>query len=84
MTPAGQNLTVKVGNEERESAYSRWRFRQQLWVGHRDADEYTHGAFIDMPFVRSVEEIAYEVNLNEVISWLREEGSVPTGSSLSL
>lgn len=80
----GRTLTIEVDSEERKMDYDGRKSWRKFWGGRRDADGYTHGALMYMPFVRSVEEAAYEVKLNEVISRLHEEGSVLTGPSLSL
>lgn len=56
--PIGQNSTVKVGNEERETGYTGWRWRWKRRCGHHDSDGHTHATFMDMVFVSSIEESA--------------------------
>lgn len=48
----------------------------------RDADIYIHGVLTYSPFVRSVDETAYELKLNEVKSLRREKVSNMTVQSL--
>lgn len=44
----------------------------------------TLAVFMDMPFVRSGEEMDYEQKLSEIIIFLCGEELVPTGPSISL
>lgn len=56
-----------------------WRRRWKHWGVGNDAVNYIYAAFMNMLFLRSVEELAYEVKLKDVKSRLQMEISVPTG-----
>lgn len=84
MMPVGQNLTVKFGNEEHETAYEGCLRRRKHWSGRRATDSYTHPFFMDMPFVYSVENAGYKTKFSELIGPLRAKYLVPTESTVSL
>lgn len=64
MMPVGQTQTVKVVNEECETVYAEWRWRWKHWGDRCASDGHIYAAFMDIPFVRSVEDAGYEAKLN--------------------
>lgn len=83
MMPISSTLTFNVGEKKRDGLKGIEGWLEALG-GRHDVDGYNHGASMDMKFARSVEETAYEVYLNEIISRLRKEESVPPGPLLLL
>lgn len=59
MMHISQILRLKVANEELWTACAGWRRQWKHWGGLLDAERYINGSFMDIDFVRYVEEAAY-------------------------
>lgn len=57
--PARSTWNVTVAWSELETVSAGWQRRWTHWYGRRAEDDDTHGKFMDMPIVRSVEEDPY-------------------------
>lgn len=77
-------LTVMVGRSECGAAYAGWRCRWRHWSGRRAVDDHTHVKFMDLPFVRSVEELPYERLLAQLVPKIRSGGFFTTAADLNL
>lgn len=82
--PVGEAVTVKVGDEEHESACAWWQWRWKYKCGLRAGNGRTLTALTDIPFVRVFKMVDYRSMFSELIRRLCEVFSVPTKLSLSL
>lgn len=65
--------TLMVGQLEREMAFAGCQRRWKRWGGRLAVDDHTYGHFIDMPFVRSLEELPNKNWLTHVILELQAD-----------
>lgn len=82
--PAAEALVMDGGFEEWETALAGSFKRWKHWAGRRDPTVETNADCIDIPFIRSYEEVSNEGPLAALMTRLRNDEVVPKGVSFDL